>query len=572
MNKKGFTLVELLAVIAILAILVIIALPNVIKLYNNAKKNSFLTEAKTLAQDVSSKYISESMKGNKLSVISNKKNSLDLSGRDLEYNFKLDGQGKIKNMIVSDGTYCISTNKDYTKITKSDISENCSYEELHNIAGTLMKNFYDKSGDDRRGSVASIAFYSDGRTIEGSESYDVSEEKDGSVKMYVTQNSENSSLVDLTIVANGKIAFPEDSSYLLSFYKSQPGTHPIVSNISYIDFNDSIDTSKATDMSYMFYNTTLISLDLSEFDTSKVTDMKEMFSIHWDDMSRLEEIKGLNGFDTSKVTDMSSMFYNTSKLKTSLDLSSFDTSKVNNMFWMFYHCAAPEIKGLNKFNTSNVTDMTWMFSGTKATSLDVSGFDTSKVVIMRGMFTGTKATVLDVSNFNTSNVTDMSWMFSGTKAASLDVSGFDTSNVTNMFYMFASAAATEIKGLSNFNTSNVNDMGVMFSNTKTTVLDVSNFNTSNVTNMASMFGDTIAAEIKGLDKFDTSKVFNMYSMFRGSQVATLDLSNFDTSKVKYTDEMFKDAKATTGYARTQTDADKFNKSSYKPSGLTFVVK
>ena len=31
-DKKGFTLVELLAVIAILAILVIIALPNVIRL------------------------------------------------------------------------------------------------------------------------------------------------------------------------------------------------------------------------------------------------------------------------------------------------------------------------------------------------------------------------------------------------------------------------------------------------------------------------------------------------------------------------------------------------------------
>ena len=37
-NKKGFTLVELLAVIAILAILVIIALPNVMGMFNEAKK------------------------------------------------------------------------------------------------------------------------------------------------------------------------------------------------------------------------------------------------------------------------------------------------------------------------------------------------------------------------------------------------------------------------------------------------------------------------------------------------------------------------------------------------------
>ena len=34
MSKKGFTLVQLLAVIAILAVLVIIALPNVLKMFN----------------------------------------------------------------------------------------------------------------------------------------------------------------------------------------------------------------------------------------------------------------------------------------------------------------------------------------------------------------------------------------------------------------------------------------------------------------------------------------------------------------------------------------------------------
>ena len=49
-NKKGFTLVELLAVIAILAILVIIALPNVINLFNSAKRNAFETQVRKVAQ------------------------------------------------------------------------------------------------------------------------------------------------------------------------------------------------------------------------------------------------------------------------------------------------------------------------------------------------------------------------------------------------------------------------------------------------------------------------------------------------------------------------------------------
>ena len=41
MNKKGFTLVELLAVIALLALLTGIAVPNVISTINNNKKNRY---------------------------------------------------------------------------------------------------------------------------------------------------------------------------------------------------------------------------------------------------------------------------------------------------------------------------------------------------------------------------------------------------------------------------------------------------------------------------------------------------------------------------------------------------
>lgn len=64
----------------------------------------------------------------------------------------------------------------------------------------------------------------------------------------------------------------------------------------------------------------------------------------------------------------------------------------------------------------------------------------------------------------------------------------------------------------------------------------------------------------------------MASMFRDSHVTSLDLSSFDTSKVTNMSSMFWSSKATTGYARTQADADKFNASSGKPAGLVFTVK
>ena len=588
MRRKGFTLVELLAVIAILAILVIIALPNVLKMYNNAKKNSFLTEAKTLARDVSSKYITESMKGNKLTTISNKQNSLDLSGRNIEYNFELDSQGKIKRMMVYDGTYCVVTTKDYTNLKTTDISDKCSHEELYNIVGTLSKNFYEKSGKTDRSLVKSIEFYSDGRTIEGANSYDVSKAQDKSIIMYIKENSENSSLLDLTVVAKGIISFPEDSSKLFTFNRFNGSSR--YGNLTSIQFNHSVDTSKVTNMKDMFFESKVTTLDLSSFDTSNVTDMAGMFRY-----SNMTEIKGLEKFNTSKVTNMSYMFAG-NKVKL-LDLSSFDTSKVTDMDRMFANSEAAEIKGLEKLNTSKVTDMGGMFGSSKVTSLDLSKFDTSKVTDMGYMFASSKSTeIKGLNKFNTSNVTYMVSMFDSSKATTLDLSNFDTSNVTDMDSMFSRSEVTTLD-LSSFDTSKVTDMGDMFFESKVTTLDLSSFDTSKVTDMGWMFNGSEATEIKGLEKFntsnvtdmgymfarikvtaldlssfDTSKVTDMRGMFASSKVTSLDLSSFDTSNVTDINLMFWEAKATTGYARTQTDADKFNASSNKPRALTFTVK
>ena len=108
MNKKGFTLVELLAVIAILAILVLVAVPNVLIMFNKAKKDSFLNDARNIYKEVTKKYISENMKGNNISSISNDNNKLDMDTNDLKYNVKLDKKGNIKSFEVSNDTYCIS--------------------------------------------------------------------------------------------------------------------------------------------------------------------------------------------------------------------------------------------------------------------------------------------------------------------------------------------------------------------------------------------------------------------------------------------------------------------------------
>ena len=126
MNKKGFTLVELLAVIAILAILVIIALPNVLKMFNDSKKNSFITEAKTVYSEVSKKYISESMKENKLTYISSEDDTkLEMTGRDLQYCVLLNTDGTVKSMKVSNGEWIaeLPSGKKITDLNSSDLKD-----------------------------------------------------------------------------------------------------------------------------------------------------------------------------------------------------------------------------------------------------------------------------------------------------------------------------------------------------------------------------------------------------------------------------------------------------------------
>ena len=153
MKNKGFTLVELLAVIAILALLVIIALPNVLKMFNQAKKDTFLTEAKNIYKEISKKYISETMKGNKINNISNTNNKLDLESNNLKYNVKLNNDGSIKEFEVSNGTYCLSGKfNNLSELTTDKITEG-------KCEGTSPKNF---STDDWETIIDAIREENDG--------------------------------------------------------------------------------------------------------------------------------------------------------------------------------------------------------------------------------------------------------------------------------------------------------------------------------------------------------------------------------------------------------------------------
>lgn len=113
MKKKGFTLVELLAVIAILSILVIIALPNIVGMFTKAKKDLFLTEVKTLYKESANKFISNSMSGSNSQNIYCKSASddispIDVTTSDVYYYIEKDSSGVTKKIVVWNGQGFVS--------------------------------------------------------------------------------------------------------------------------------------------------------------------------------------------------------------------------------------------------------------------------------------------------------------------------------------------------------------------------------------------------------------------------------------------------------------------------------
>ena len=62
MNKKGFTLIELIAVVIILGLIMIIAIPNVTKTVENSRKNAYVDIANSYVNDIRTKISSNMLK------------------------------------------------------------------------------------------------------------------------------------------------------------------------------------------------------------------------------------------------------------------------------------------------------------------------------------------------------------------------------------------------------------------------------------------------------------------------------------------------------------------------------
>ena len=130
MNKKGFTLVELLAVIAILGVLMLIVLPNALSSYRNSKKSIFLSDIQSIYKTAVNQAKADNIGSRKAITYCRKDGyecdgfeELDLSGsKSIDYIITVDGDFTVSYFVATDEVYQYSKASAITDVT--EINEN----------------------------------------------------------------------------------------------------------------------------------------------------------------------------------------------------------------------------------------------------------------------------------------------------------------------------------------------------------------------------------------------------------------------------------------------------------------
>ncbi len=144
-RSKGFSLAEMMAVIAVLGILAVLLLPNVLNAYKDAKKGVLLDEAKAVYAEARNKYATMKASGKVVGVLTDaesdddKTYSLELSNDKVEYFVRLDANGEVLSLVVIDGDYCIFGTGDFLDTATKDQVQSL-YDENGNIRKECAKS------------------------------------------------------------------------------------------------------------------------------------------------------------------------------------------------------------------------------------------------------------------------------------------------------------------------------------------------------------------------------------------------------------------------------------------------
>ena len=413
MNKKGFTLVELLAIIVILGILLTLGIPQVLNAINVSKKKSFLEYIDKVAVTAQTVY-QEKIESN--DDLESKSTIFDIT-KDLG----LSNTGSFKGyvLVTYDGdTYVTLYNDTYAIANYKYNSDTNKEEDLKTISevntSTLTTENLAKAGH-----TSSFYYY-------------------------------NNNIITSKKIDNTKAVLLDGPKLNLQIKKFVDPT--VTSNTAYIsgirhivytqNLNSALsnkvkvsDTSKSTEDIYMWYDesTGTVTIGCANEKIYLHPNSNYLFSA----LADLTDVD-LSHFDTSEVIYFSRMFQNSKNIQ-ALDVSHFVTKNGTNFRAMFQNLTYITELDTSNWDTSNATDYSYLFQGCgKLSKMDTTVFNSKRVSNTETMFQYTAFTELDLRNMSTKNVTNMFKMFnkckSLTKILVSDEFVFDkVTNSTDMF-------------------------------------------------------------------------------------------------------------------------------------------
>ncbi len=127
MNKKGFTLIEILAVIGLLAVIALLVIPNISKKKKKSKEKLFFENVIAAFESAPNTYVYNTADGNYetvfCSVDSFGDNRLNTDlGNDIDYKIKVNSDGEVVSLVATNGEYSYSLNYNYRGYSKNNLS------------------------------------------------------------------------------------------------------------------------------------------------------------------------------------------------------------------------------------------------------------------------------------------------------------------------------------------------------------------------------------------------------------------------------------------------------------------
>lgn len=183
-NKKGFTLVELLAVIAIVAILLLLVVPAIITLFNNGRKDAFATEVQGVWKIAEQQYVQDSFNSSGLAsgyytnaeIEGLSAKSLDVSDSDATYYVHVNENSQVDQIAVSNGNYCYVANADATiNINREDVGDNNDKTISCNFVSGIVLCTCDSSDITSNTNTYTVSVSISGGSVAGSSSKTVYE-------------------------------------------------------------------------------------------------------------------------------------------------------------------------------------------------------------------------------------------------------------------------------------------------------------------------------------------------------------------------------------------------------------